>query len=114
MTNVTRAHRTSPRAGLHGGRRKAHNRSAIPGPAIRPALHGEVSWWQATWSHWQGEESFAQLWPDDADTDEYTDEYYVPPDHVRYKDRYSEAEARSQYPHLFASLGDPNVVDLDE
>src|ERR687889_2169911 len=43
MTNVTRAHRTSPRAGLHGGRRKAHNRSAIPGPAIRPALHGEVS-----------------------------------------------------------------------
>jgi hypothetical protein len=43
ITNVTRAHRTSPRAGLHGGRRKAHNRSAIPGPAIRPALHGEVS-----------------------------------------------------------------------
>ena len=43
MTNVTRAHRTSPRAGLHGGRRKAHNRSAISGPAIRPALHGEVS-----------------------------------------------------------------------
>ena len=43
MTNVTRAHRTSPRVGLHGGRRKAHNRSAIPGPAIRPALHGEVS-----------------------------------------------------------------------
>ena len=43
VTNVTRAHRTSPRAGFHGGRRKAHNRSAIPGPAIRPALHGEVS-----------------------------------------------------------------------
>src|ERR671911_143069 len=34
---------TAPRPGLHGGRRKAHNRSAIPGPAIRPALHGEVS-----------------------------------------------------------------------
>src|SRR5918995_3612385 len=46
MTNVNRARRTSPRAGLHGGRRKAHNRSAIPGPAIRPALHGEVSAWK--------------------------------------------------------------------
>src|SRR5215204_7517550 len=43
MRNVTLARRTSPRAGLHGGRRKAHNRSAIPGPALRPALHGEVA-----------------------------------------------------------------------
>src|SRR5918912_3718390 len=43
MTNVTRAHRTSPRAGLHGGRRKAHKRPAISGPPIRPALHCEGS-----------------------------------------------------------------------
>src|SRR5215203_5028517 len=34
---------TAPRPGLHGGRRKARNRWAIPGPAIRPALHGEAS-----------------------------------------------------------------------
>ena len=42
-TSVARARRTSPRAGLRGVRRRARNRSAIPGPAMRPALHGEVS-----------------------------------------------------------------------
>ncbi len=56
------------------------------------------------WTRWQGEESEAYLWPLwclDEDGSFYAATLYT------------EAEARSAFPELFAALGPPNVRDLD-
>lgn len=66
-----------------------------------------------TWSRWQGEESYAQLLPNNAEEDMFhpDDPEYGHP--VKYG-TYTEEEARSRHPQIFAAIGDPNVIDLDD
>lgn len=64
-----------------------------------------------TWSRWQGEGSYAQLLPNNADEDPYADDPEVRRP-IKYG-TYTEKEVRAQYPQVFAASGDPNVVDLD-
>ncbi len=49
------------------------------------------------WTRWQGESSEAHLWPQDEDGSFYAA---------------TEEEAREYHAHLFAAIGDPNVVEL--